>query len=110
VIITTKGAEKRGHVDLIRSYLKESIHVHTFSEIEPEPPLATVLNGVRVLNNYKPDHLIAIGGGSVIDAAKAIRLFYENPETKFEELALPFLDPRERDRIRSHTVCRGDRL
>jgi len=96
VIITTKGAEKRGHVDTVRGYLKESIHVHSFSEVESEPSLATVLNGVRVLNNYKPDHIIAIGGGSVIDAAKAMRLFYENPETKFEELALPFLDPRKR--------------
>jgi len=96
VIITTKGAEKRGHVDVVRGYLKESIHVHTFSEIEPEPPLTTVVNGVRVLNNYKPDLIIAVGGGSVIDAAKAMRLFYENPEIKFEELALPFLDPRKR--------------
>ncbi|GAB4342513.1 MAG: bifunctional acetaldehyde-CoA/alcohol dehydrogenase [Candidatus Abyssubacteria bacterium] len=96
VIISTKGAEKRGHVDVVRSFLNPSIHVHTFSEVEPEPTLATVLNGVRVLNNYRPDHIIAIGGGSVIDAAKAMRLFYENPEIKFEELALPFLDPRKR--------------
>ena len=96
VFITSKGAEKRGHVDLVRGFLKESIHTHTFSEIEPEPSLATILNGVRVLNNYKPDHIIAVGGGSVIDAAKAMRMFYEYPETKFEELALPFLDPRKR--------------
>ncbi len=96
VIITTKGAEKRGHVDFVRGFLKQSIHVHTFSEIDPEPSLETVLNGVRVLNNYRPDTLIALGGGSVLDAAKAMRLFYESPETKFEELSLPFLDPRKR--------------
>jgi acetaldehyde dehydrogenase/alcohol dehydrogenase len=96
VIISTKGAEKRGHIDIVRSFLNQSIHVHAFSEVEPEPTLATVLNGVRVLNNYRPDHIIAIGGGSVIDAAKAMRLFYEHPEIKFEELALPFLDPRKR--------------
>jgi acetaldehyde dehydrogenase/alcohol dehydrogenase len=96
VIISTKGAEKRGHVDLVRGFLKESIHVHTFSEVEPEPSLATVLNGVRVLNNYMPDHIFAVGGGSVIDAAKAMRLFYESPHVKFEELSLPFLDPRKR--------------
>ncbi len=96
VIITTKGAEKRGHVDTIRGHLKESIHTHTFSEVEPEPMLATILNGVRVLNNYKADNIIAVGGGSVIDAAKAMRLFFENPEIKFEELSLPFLDPRKR--------------
>ncbi len=96
VIITTKGSEKRGHVDMVRSFLKPTTHVHAFSEVEPEPTLATILNGVRVLNNYMPDHIIAVGGGSVIDAAKAMRLFYENPQTKFEELALPFLDPRKR--------------
>ncbi|RJP68754.1 MAG: bifunctional acetaldehyde-CoA/alcohol dehydrogenase [Candidatus Abyssobacteria bacterium SURF_17] len=96
VIISTKGAEKRGHVDIVRGFLKQSTHTHTFSEVEPEPSLATVLNGVRVLNNYKPDHIIAVGGGSVIDAAKAMRLFYENPDVKFEELSLPFLDPRKR--------------
>ncbi len=96
VIISTKGAEKRGHVDMVRNFLNPSTHVHTFSEVEPEPSFATVLNGVRVLNNYQPDHIIAVGGGSVIDAAKAMRLFYENPQTKFEELSLPFLDPRKR--------------
>jgi acetaldehyde dehydrogenase/alcohol dehydrogenase len=96
VIITSAGAERRGQVDLLRGYLKQSIHVHIFSEVEPEPPLTTVLNGARVLNIYKPDTIIALGGGSVIDAAKAMRLFYESPETKFEELALPFLDPRKR--------------
>ncbi len=96
VIITTKGAEKRGHVDTVRGYLKPNTHIHSFSEVVPEPTLETILNGVRVLNNYKPDHIIAVGGGSVIDAAKAMRLFYESPETKFEELALPFLDPRKR--------------
>ena len=96
VIITTKGAEKRGHVDTVRGYLKPNTHVHSFSEVVPEPTLETILNGVRVLNIYKPDHIIAIGGGSVLDAAKAMRLFYESPETKFEELALPFLDPRKR--------------
>lgn len=96
VIITTKGAEKRGHVDTVRGHMKETIHTHTFSEVEPEPTLATILNGVRVLNNYKPDNIIAVGGGSVLDAAKTMRLFYENPEIKFEELSLPFLDPRKR--------------
>jgi acetaldehyde dehydrogenase/alcohol dehydrogenase len=107
VIITTKGTEKRGHVDTVRGYLNQSIHVHSFSEVEPEPSLATVLNGVRVLNNYKPDHIIAVGGGSVLDAAKAMRMFYENPETKFEELALPFLDPRKR--VAEYPVPPADR-
>ena len=107
VIITTKGAEKRGHVDTVRGHLKESIHVHTFSEVDPEPSLATILNGVRVLNNYKPDSIIAIGGGSAIDAAKAMRLFYENPEIKFEELSLPFLDPRKR--VTEYPAPRHDR-
>lgn len=95
VVITDALSEQRGVVDELRRHLRAE-HVKVFSEVEPEPDEATIRRGVALLEEFPPDLLVAIGGGSVIDAAKAIRLFYEHPEKELEELALPFLDPRKR--------------
>ena len=70
--------------------------VHVFAEVEPEPDEAQVRAGVEVLGRFDPDLIVAVGGGSVIDAAKAMRLFHEHPELTLDELALPFLDARKR--------------
>jgi acetaldehyde dehydrogenase/alcohol dehydrogenase len=70
--------------------------VHVFSEIEPEPTEALIRAGVDTLRRMRPDVLVAVGGGSVLDAAKAMRLFFEHPELSLQELALPFLDARKR--------------
>jgi acetaldehyde dehydrogenase/alcohol dehydrogenase len=64
--------------------------------VEPEPREAQIRAGVKVLDELRPDLLIAVGGGSVIDAAKAMRLFHESPDLTLEELTLPFLDARKR--------------
>ena len=95
VVVTDVLSEQRGVVDELRRHLRVE-RLRVFSEVEPEPDEATVRRGVDLLREARPDLLIAIGGGSVIDAAKAIRLFYEHPEVSLSDLALPFLDPRKR--------------
>ena len=78
VVVTDADSESRGVVDLVRSKLRTR-HVQVFAEVEPEPDEALVRRGVEVLDRARPDLVIAVGGGSVIDAAKAMRLFHEHP-------------------------------
>jgi acetaldehyde dehydrogenase/alcohol dehydrogenase len=70
------------------------VHVTVIPDAEPE--VKVVMQGVQELNFYKADQIIALGGGSVIDAAKIMKLKYESPEADLEELAAPFLDLRKR--------------
>jgi acetaldehyde dehydrogenase/alcohol dehydrogenase len=95
VVVTDAMGEKRGVVDQVRRNLRTN-QVQVFSEVEPEPDESTIRRGVALLERSRPDLLVAVGGGSVIDAAKAMRLFYEHPEKSLEDLTLPFLDPRKR--------------
>jgi acetaldehyde dehydrogenase/alcohol dehydrogenase len=95
VIVTDDNNEQRGAADSVRQHLDQAA-VHVFSDILPEPDEAIVRAGVEVLERVRPDLIVAVGGGSVLDAAKAMRLFYENPQLTLRELALPFLDPRKR--------------
>jgi len=96
MLVTDPDAEARGVADEIRTHLDGVGGVHVFSDIEPEPGEAQIRAGAKVLDELRPDVLIAAGGGSVIDAAKAMRLFHESPELSLEELTLPFLDARKR--------------
>ncbi|HEX6921267.1 MAG TPA: bifunctional acetaldehyde-CoA/alcohol dehydrogenase [Actinomycetes bacterium] len=95
VIVTDGPSEQRGVVDKLRGSLRAR-HVQVFSEVEPEPDESVVRRGVAMLERTRPDLIVAVGGGSVIDAAKAMRLFYEHPEKSLDDLTLPFLDPRKR--------------
>jgi acetaldehyde dehydrogenase / alcohol dehydrogenase len=95
VVVTDELSEERGVVDLLRSKLRTR-HVQVFAEVTPEPDEATIRRGVALLERIQPDVLIAVGGGSVLDAGKAMRLFYEHPEKTLDELTMPFLDPRKR--------------
>ncbi len=95
VVVTDPECEARGVVDQLRGKLRTG-HVQVFSEIRPEPDEATIRRGTALLERVRPDLLVAVGGGSVMDAAKAMRLFYEHPEKNLEDLTLPFLDPRKR--------------
>ena len=95
VIVTDGPSEHRGVADLVRSRLRAP-HIQVFSEIEPEPDEATIRRGVDLLERTRPQLIVAVGGGSVIDAAKAMRLFHEHPEKTLDDLTLPFLDPRKR--------------
>jgi acetaldehyde dehydrogenase/alcohol dehydrogenase len=94
LLVTDADTEARGVADEVRRHLGGSVRV--FAEIEPEPSEAQVRAGVEVLEKLRPDLIVAVGGGSVLDAAKAMRLFHESPELTLAELALPFLDARKR--------------
>ena len=98
-IVTDPTMVKLGYVDKVLYFLRKRqnyCHSEIFSEVEPDPSVDTIQRGVRSMNNFQPDVIIAIGGGSAIDAAKGMWLFYENPETSFDGLRLKFMDIRKR--------------
>ena len=98
-IVTDEGMVKLGYVDKILYHLRKRqnhIHCEVFTEVEPDPSFDTVNKGVEAMNIFKPDVIIALGGGSPIDAAKGMWLFYENPDADPEGLKLKFMDIRKR--------------
>ena len=98
-IVTDEGMIKLGYVDKILYYLRKRqqyVHSEIFSEVEPDPSFDTIKKGVQAMKNFNPDVIIALGGGSPIDAAKGMWLFYEHPEADVEGLKLKFMDIRKR--------------
>lgn len=98
-IVTDESMVKLGYVDKILYHLrKRQKHVHSeiFSEVESDPSFDTINKGVEAMRLFKPDVVIALGGGSPIDAAKGMWLFYEHPEADAEGLKLKFMDIRKR--------------
>ncbi len=96
VIVSNPSLEKLGMVDTVRRHLPMGTHVHVLTIPDREPDRATVVHGVQTLNAFKADQIVALGGGSVIDAAKIMKLLYESPEADLDELSAPFLDLRKR--------------
>lgn len=96
IIVTNPSMEQIGHVDLVRRNIPEGTRVHVSVIPDAEPEIKVILQGVEALNFYQADQIVALGGGSVIDAAKIMKLKYESPEADLEELAAPFLDLRKR--------------
>jgi acetaldehyde dehydrogenase/alcohol dehydrogenase len=96
-IVTDKPLFDLHYTDQITRVLDDlKIDHEVFFDVEPDPSLATVRRGLAVMNVFKPDVIIAIGGGSPIDAAKIMRLMFEHPDVEFEGLALRFMDIRKR--------------
>lgn len=98
-IVTDPMMVKLGYVDRVLYYLrKREIYCHSeiFSDVEPDPSVETIMRGVESMREFRPDVIIAVGGGSAMDAAKGMWLFYEHPETEFGGLRLKFMDIRKR--------------
>jgi acetaldehyde dehydrogenase/alcohol dehydrogenase len=98
-IVTDPSMVKFGYVDKILYHLRKRekyVHAEIFSEVEPDPSFDTINKGVEAMKNFTPDVIIALGGGSAIDAAKGMWLFYEHPEADPEGLKLKFMDIRKR--------------
>ena len=96
LIVTNPILEQVGHLDVVRRYIPPETMIRTLLIPDAEPCAAVVMQGVEALSSYKADQIIALGGGSVIDAAKIMKLKYESPQADLEELAAPFLDLRKR--------------
>src|SRR5476649_1102017 len=96
-IVTDRFLFNAGYADQITSVLKgHGIETEVFFEVEADPTLSIVRKGAEQMNSFKPDVIIALGGGSPMDAAKIMWVLYEHPNTQFEDLALRFMDIRKR--------------
>ena len=101
LVVGSERLKKDGTTARIQSLLKKAgIESDIFSGIEADPSITTVMKGVAAMNSYNPDWIIGIGGGSPIDAAKAMWIFYEHPDFTFEEAAKPFNLPELRRKAR----------
>ena len=98
-IVTDQSMVKLGYIDKILYHLRkrqEYVHSEIFSEVESDPSFDTINKGVKMMNEFKPDVVIAVGGGSPIDAAKGMWLFYEHPDADADGMKLKFMDIRKR--------------
>ncbi len=96
-VVTDGFLYKSGFTKAITDRLDEMGITHsTFYNVAPDPTLACALEGVRALREFEPDTIIAIGGGSAMDAAKIMWVLYEHPEVDFQDLAMRFMDIRKR--------------
>lgn len=102
VIVVGGGSMKKfGFLDKAVSYLEEAgMEVKLIEGVEPDPSVETVLAGAEVMRNFGPDWIISIGGGSPIDAAKAMWVFYEHPELTFDDIKDPFTIPELRNKAK----------
>ena len=102
VLVVGGGSMKRfGFLDKAVAYLKEAgIETKLFEGVEPDPSVETVMKGAALMREFQPDWIVSMGGGSPIDAAKAMWVFYEYPDTKFEDLLTPFSFPTLRQKAK----------
>lgn len=101
-VVVGGGSMKRfGFLDKVESYLKEAgIEVEIFEGVEPDPSVETVMKGAEAMRKFQPDWIVAMGGGSPIDAAKAMWIFYEYPDFTFEKAVVPFGLPELRQKAK----------
>ncbi|HSB86058.1 MAG TPA: bifunctional acetaldehyde-CoA/alcohol dehydrogenase [Ilumatobacteraceae bacterium] len=96
VIVTDSVMDARGVTEEVRRHLDGARNVRVFADVPIEPDEAAIAAGLDVLAKVQPDAIVAVGGGSVIDAAKVMRLLHEHPDCSLHDLSLPFLDARKR--------------
>lgn len=98
-IVTDPMMVKLGYIDKVLYYLRKRdqyCHSKIYSDVEPDPDVDTIRRGVEEMRSFQPDVIIALGGGSAIDAAKGMWLFYEHPDATFDGLKQKFMDIRKR--------------
>lgn len=101
VVVGGSSMRKFGFLDKTVAYLKEAgMEVQLFENVEPDPSVETVMKGAAAMRSFEPDWIVSIGGGSPIDAAKAMWAFYEYPEVTFEQLITPFSFPLLRQKAK----------
>ncbi|WGE81677.1 bifunctional acetaldehyde-CoA/alcohol dehydrogenase [Actinobacillus equuli] len=99
MIVTDRSMVDLGFVDRITEQLRQRrnhVMIQLFTDVEPNPSLQTVQRGTELMRSFQPDTIIALGGGSPMDAAKVMWLFYEQPEVDFRDLVQKFMDIRKR--------------
>ncbi len=99
LIVTDRSMVELGYVKKITDQLQlrsPEVQYQLFCDVEPDPSIQTVQKGVALMRSFEPDTIIALGGGSAMDAAKGIWLFYEHPEVNFNDLKQKFMDIRKR--------------
>ncbi|MFO7864905.1 MAG: iron-containing alcohol dehydrogenase [Salinivirgaceae bacterium] len=101
-VVVGGGSMKRfGFLDTVINYLEGAgMETQLIEGVEPDPSVETVMKGAKQMQEFTPDWIVSIGGGSPIDAAKAMWVFYEYPDAKFEEIAKPFNIPTLRKKAR----------
>ena len=98
-IVTDPLMVEIGYLEKVLYHLRnrlDYVHSKVFSDVEPDPSLETVQRGAEAMRDFQPDVIIALGGGSAMDAAKGMWLFYEHPDADFSSMALKFMDIRKR--------------
>lgn len=99
VIVADKMMEQLGYIDVVMEQLRRranDVQIQVFAEVEPDPDITTVRRGAELMKNFEPDTIIALGGGSPMDAAKIMWLFYERPDIDFKDMYQKFIDIRKR--------------
>lgn len=101
VVVGGGSMKKFGFLEQVENYLKEAgMEVELFEGVEPDPSVETVMKGAEAMRKFEPDWIVAMGGGSPIDAAKAMWIFYEYPEFTFEQAVIPFGLPELRQKAK----------
>ncbi len=96
-VVTDSFLYKNGYANCITDKLSEmGLAYHVFSDVQPDPTLATAQSGAKEMAEFEPDVIIALGGGSAMDAAKIMWVLYEHPDANFEDMAMDFMDIRKR--------------
>ena len=99
MIVTDRSMVNLGYVEKIEDVIRRRrnhVDIELFFDVEPDPSIDTVREGVELMRKFEPDCIIALGGGSSMDAAKVMWLMYENPEVNFDDIKQKFMDIRKR--------------